>query len=131
MKAFTTLLFLLLGSLSISAQDIYFRIGGSYGLPASGEDYGLYSIDAGNESLQRVIYGSNGAELTSILEVGYRFQDYLSFQLGLEFLSGDEQTKLFQQETLGLNAEVTEQSQQIRIIPALVISPKLVKSILT
>jgi|GEM_PF-6941432 len=127
MKAYTSLIFLLLGALNLSAQDISLRIGGGYGLPASGDDYGVSQIDGGAFSSENAIYGSNGAGARGFVEIGYRLQEYLTIQLGGAYLRGKQQTRLrqlfFNQGPAfsGQNINISEYSKQIRLQPSLVL----------
>lgn len=104
------------------SQGVFVRIGGGYGLPASGDDYGLREItDSTGLQSQALVYGSNGQGTVFGLDVGYMINDHIGFQLGGEFLLGANQVR-YEGTTPVLNELTQERSNQIRVLPAVLVS---------
>ncbi len=105
-----------------TAQGLFVRIGGGYGLPASGDDYGIRLVyDSTSLQSQSLIYGSNGQGAVFGLEVGYMINEHIGFQLGGEFLLGAKQTRS-ERTTPSSYGLDQESSNQIRLLPAVLIS---------
>lgn len=128
------LLFLLLlisvASSQSFAQGLYVRIGGGYGLGASGEDYGNRLVyDSTGIVSNELIYGSNGKGGLFGLDIGYKIDDHIGFQVGVEYLKGANQTRLdyslWNSNQLVSTQLIQEYSNQLRILPAVVINAGL------
>lgn len=120
MRVWISTAFFLLCLSSLPAQQFYFRVGGGYGWAASGEDYGQISITTTNSVEAKVVYGTNGVGIMPFVAVGYRFHEFLSFQLEGEYVGGREQTRFERLEPF-YSSLTTERSQQLRLVPTLVL----------
>ena len=108
--------FLGLATTATAQSKFYVGAQVGYGLPANGDVMGV----EGNSTSLKNVYGSVGGGFTAGINVGYNITNFLSFDLGGQFLAGSTVTEM-DYAIDGYSEKQTMHTSQIRLIPSLVV----------
>ena len=120
-KRLFSLILLLAISTSFSFGQLFIKVGGGYGIGASGDEWLSTISDSTGLTNQILRYGSNGEGGVFGAEVGYMFNDHLGVQLGAEYLVGARQG-IISVQSPGMSLLQEGYSRQLRVLPAVIIS---------
>ena len=123
-KRLFSLILLVVTSASFSFGQLFIKVGGGYGIGASGDEWLSSISDSTGLTNQILRYGSNGEGGVFGAEIGYLFNDHLGIQLGAEYLMGARQG-IVSIQSPGMSLLQEGYSRQLRLLPAVIISSGL------